>query len=134
MTRERIIGELFDFDYVKERYGGDGSTLGSFLAETTNGVDLPLDTPDGDICMVSLAPFAGKNPDHFLVFTFIESDIGFDHLDHGNAVTLGEYDLATERPNGEIISGKNGDAALLKEYELPPGLNIVELKPDQPDQ
>jgi hypothetical protein len=67
--------------------GKGGRTLGSFLAEATDGV-LALDTPQDDVQMVSLEPFANENPDHFLVFTFIESKKGFDHLDHGNAVVL----------------------------------------------
>lgn len=94
MKRERITAKLYDHNYVKERYGGEGRTLGSFLAETTNGIDLPLECADGRIRMVSLAPFAGENPDHFLVFTFIESreDEPFDE-DYENRVVLGEYDL-----------------------------------------
>jgi hypothetical protein len=123
MTRRQITGELFDYDWKKQRYGGTGRTLGSFLAETANGTDLPLETPQDDVQMVSLAPFEQGNPDHFLVFTFIESDTGFDHLDHGNAVVLAEYDLPADREPPEIILRDYGDGAMLKKYELPPGTN-----------
>ena len=130
MKRERITAKLYDFDFVKERYGGNGRTLGSFLAETTNGIDLPLDCPDGGRRMVSLAPFAVKDPDHFLVFTFIESrdDEPFDEGDN-DAVVLGEYDLAPEQPERGAVPFEYGDGTLLNDYKLPPGVKTIELPP-----
>jgi hypothetical protein len=135
MKRERITAKLFDFDFVKERYGGNGRTLSSFLAETTNGIDLPLDCPDGDIRMVSLAPFAGENPDHFLVFTFIESrdDEPFDD-EYDDAVALGEYDLLADRPERIATPPDRDNSSLLEDYKLPPGVETLDLKPDQSDQ
>jgi len=129
MARQQITGELFDYDWKKQRYGGKGRTLGSFLAETTDGV-LALETPQDDaIQRVSLAPFADKNPDHFLVFTFIESDNGFDDLDHGNAVVLAEYELppGTETPR-RTMPPAAGDSELLKQYQLPPGAKMIEVE------
>lgn len=122
MKRERITAKLYDYNFVKERLGGDGRTLGSFLAETTNGIDLPLECADGNIRTVSLAPFAGENPDHFLVFTFIESrdDEPFDE-DYDNRVVLGEYDLRADREPPEVIRPPIGDGTLLEKYKLPPG-------------
>ena len=58
MAQQQITGELFDYDWQKRRYGSNGDTLGSLIAETVNGTDLPLDTPQGDVRMISLAPFA----------------------------------------------------------------------------
>jgi hypothetical protein len=94
VRRMRITGELFDFDVAKERYGGSGRTLGSFLADTVNGVDLLLDGPDDVWHTVSLAPFAEEDPNRFLLFTFITSreDDDFDDED-SNAVVLKEYEL-----------------------------------------
>jgi hypothetical protein len=127
MKRERITGELFDFDVAKKRYGGSGRTLGSFLADTVNGVDLPLDGPDGNIHMVSLAPFAGEDPDHFLLFTFIESreDEPFDDEDN-NAVVLTEYDLPPDAKSLEVTPPDCGDGMMLKKYELPPDTKTLD--------
>jgi hypothetical protein len=121
MARQQITGELFDYDWTKQRYGGKGCTLGDVLAETTDGVSLPLDTPQGDVRIVSLAPFEQENPDHFLVFRFIESEIGFDHLDHGNAVVLDEYELPADLPPSEVVPPEIGDGSFLEQYKLPPG-------------
>jgi hypothetical protein len=95
MKRVRLIGETFAANVAKARYGGEGHTLGSYLAETVNGVDLPLEDPYDVMHTISVAPFAGEDPNRFLLFTFITSDDGFDDLDHngGNAVVLKEYDL-----------------------------------------
>jgi hypothetical protein len=102
LRRVRITGETFAFNVAKERYGGEGRTLGSFLAETVNGVDLLLEDPYGGMHMVSLAPFAGEDPDRFLMFTF-----------------------RTSREDDEFDPDYS-DAVVLKEYELPPGAKIVE--------
>lgn len=96
MKRVRLIAETFATNVAKERYGGEGRTLGGYLAKTVNGTDLPLDDPYGEIHLISLAPFANEDPNRFLMFTFIESredDDEFDDLDHGDAVVLKEYDL-----------------------------------------
>jgi hypothetical protein len=132
MARQQITGELFDYNYVQRRYGGTGRTLGSFLAEATNGV-LELETPEDDVRPVSLAPFADGNPDHFLVFTFIESDHGFDDCDHGNAVVLDEYELPADRPEREITPWNDYDPeAAFTEYRLPPGAKMITLKDTEP--
>jgi hypothetical protein len=52
--------------------------------------------PYGKTHMVSLAPFAGKDPNHFLMFRFIElheDRENFDHIDSGNGVVLKDYEL-----------------------------------------
>ncbi|MBO0884792.1 MAG: hypothetical protein J2P17_31565, partial [Mycobacterium sp.] len=92
MKRVRLIGETFATNRAKERWGGEGCTLGGYFAKTTNGIDLPLDDPYGAWHTISLAPFADEDPNRFLLFTFITSEDGFDDLDHGNAVVLAEYD------------------------------------------
>lgn len=118
MARQQITGELFDYDWKKQRYGGTGRTLGSFLAEATNGI-LALDTPpDDSIRMIDLAPFANEDPDHFLVFTFIISKNGFANVEYGNAIVLDEYEVPDEP---EVVRPPIGDGSFLKKYELPPG-------------
>jgi hypothetical protein len=135
MARQQIIGELFDYDRQKRRFGTTGTTLGDCIAETSNGIDLPLDTPQGDVRMISLAPFIDQSPELFLVFTFIESNDGFDDLDHGNAVVLDEYELAADRPEPEITPWNDYDPeAAFPEYRLPPGAKMITLKPDLPDK
>jgi hypothetical protein len=114
---------LFDYNYVQQRYGGTGRTLGSFLAEAINGV-LELETPESDVRPVSLAPFTEGNPDHFLVFRFIESDHGFDDIDYGNGVVLDEYELPADRPQGEFTPSPWADHdpdGAFPDYQLPPG-------------
>jgi hypothetical protein len=96
MKRMRLIGETFDTNVAKERYGGTGRTLGGYLAKTVNGVDLPLDDPYGEIHLISLAPFADEDPNRFLMFTFIESredGSGLDERVYEDAVMLKEYNL-----------------------------------------
>jgi hypothetical protein len=61
------------------------------------------------------------------VFTFIESNNGFDDLDHSNAIVLDEYDLPPDQPTPEDIRPPIGDGTLLKQYELPPGAKMIEL-------
>lgn len=130
MKRERIIGEIFDYDVVKKRYsayGGEGTTLREYRAKTVNGVDLPLDSPNGATHMVSLAPFADEDPNHFLMFTFIESrdETGFGDLDHGNAVVLAEHDYVPDPNPPEITPLPCGDGSMLKKYQLPPGAKMI---------
>jgi hypothetical protein len=125
MKRVRLIGETFAHNVAKERYGGKGRTLGGYLAKTVNGIDLPLDDPYGAWHTVSLAPFAGEDPNRWLMFTFITSDDGFDDLDHGNAVVLKEYDLPPDAESPEVTPPDYGDGAMLKKYELPPGAKMI---------
>jgi hypothetical protein len=47
MKRVRLLGETFATNVVKERWGDGGRTLGSYLTEAANGVDLNLDDPWG---------------------------------------------------------------------------------------
>ena len=126
MKRVRLIGETFATNVAKERYGGRGCTLGSYLADTVNGVDLRLDDPYGVWHMISLAPFVGEDSARFLMFTFIESDKGFDHLDHGNAVVLAEYDLPPGAESLEVTPSDYGGGMMLKKYELPPGTKMLD--------
>jgi hypothetical protein len=94
MKRVRITGETSALNVVKDRYGGEGRTLGSYLAETANGVDLTFGDPFGGKHVVSLAPFAGEDPNRFLMFRVVVSreDDEFDE-DYSDAVVLKEYDL-----------------------------------------
>jgi hypothetical protein len=95
MKRVRLIGEVFDRNVVQQRWGGEGQTLGDCFAKAVDGA-VPVGDPYGETHMVSLAPFAGEDPNHFLMFTFIElreDRENFDHLDHGNGVVLKDYEL-----------------------------------------
>jgi hypothetical protein len=76
---------------VKDRYGGEGRTLGSYLAESVNGVDLTFGDPFGGRHVVSLAPSAGEDPNRFLMFRVVVSreDDEFDE-DYSDAVVLKE--------------------------------------------
>jgi hypothetical protein len=100
MKRVRITGETSALNVVKDRYGGEGRTLGSYLAETTNGVDLTFGDPFGGKHVVSLAPFAEEDPNRFLMFRVVVSreDDEFDE-DYSDTVVLKEYDLP---PSAEL--------------------------------
>jgi hypothetical protein len=74
---------------------GEGQTLGDCLALAENGL-VPVGDPYGEAHMISLAPFAGQDPNHFLLFKFIElreDRENFDHIHHGNGVVLKDYEL-----------------------------------------
>jgi hypothetical protein len=94
MRKVRITGKTSALNVVKDRYGGEGRTLGSYLAETDNGVNLTFGDPFGGKHVVSLAPFAGEHPDRFLMLQVVVSreDEDFDE-DYSDAVVLKEYDL-----------------------------------------
>lgn len=94
MKRVRITGETSALNVVKDRYGGEGRTLGSYLAETANGVDLTFGDPFGGKHVISLAPFVGEDPNRFLMFRVVVSreDDEFDE-DYSDTVVLKEYDL-----------------------------------------
>jgi hypothetical protein len=130
LKRVRIIGETFTTDAAKEGWGVEGRTLGSYLAEAANGVDLLLDDPYGLWHTVSLAPFAAEDPDRWMLFYFLTSrdDGGFrSHpaLDRG-AVVLLEYDLPADAQLPASTEPDDGDGTLLKKYELPPGVKMLE--------
>jgi hypothetical protein len=98
MRNVRITGETSALNVVKDRYGGEGRTLGSYLAEAVDG-KLPYDDPFGGKHVVSLAPFAGKDPNLFLRIRFVVSreDDEFDP-DYSDAVVLKEFQLPTGTP------------------------------------
>jgi hypothetical protein len=133
MKRVRLLGETFATNVVKERWGDGGRTLGSYLTEAANGVDLNLDDPWGAWHIVSLAPFADEDPNRFLVFTFVVSreDEGFspdpDPALDGGAVILKEYDLPADAESPAAVTPRDyGDGTLLKKYQLPPGVKMIE--------
>jgi hypothetical protein len=85
--------------------------------------------PYGETQTISLAPFAGEDPNHFLMFTFIElreDRENFDHIDHGNAVVLKDYELPPDAEAPEVTPRDYGDGVLLKKYELPPDAKMIE--------
>ena len=98
MRRVRIVGEL-PIDVLKERWGrSEGRTLGEWLALAVNGL-VPVDDPYCEVRMVSLAPFDGADPNHYLLFKFITLHEGyenFDHIDVGGAVALMDYEVPSE--------------------------------------
>jgi hypothetical protein len=117
---------------VKARWGGEGCTLGSYRADAANGVDLRLDDPWGAWHIISLAPFADEDPDRWLLFFWVESRDGGDFppepaLARG-AVILKEFDLPAdaEPPAVPPQDRDYGDSTLLKKYELPPGVKMIE--------
>jgi hypothetical protein len=102
MTRKaRILGETSSLNQM-ERFGDPGRTLGSYLAEAVNGVDLPFSDPFGGKHVVSLAPFAGEDPNRFLALCVAVS------------------------PEDEDFAPSYSDAVVLKEYELPPGTKLMD--------
>jgi hypothetical protein len=130
MKRVRLIGETFATNVVKERWGGEGRTLGSYLADAASGVDLRLDDPYGSWHTISLAPFAAEDPNRWLRLTFVVSrdDDDFDHdpaLDRG-AVVLKEYELPADA-EPPAVPRDYGEGTLLKKYQLPPGVKMIEL-------
>jgi hypothetical protein len=131
MKRVRLIGETFATNVAKERYGGEGCTLGGYLAEAANGVELNLDDPWGAWHTVSLEPFAGQDPESWLVFTWIESNNGGFGDDapapDGHKVILKEFDFPADAEPPEVIPRDCGDGTLLEKYRLPPGVNMIEL-------
>src|SRR5262249_30081715 len=101
MTRKaRIIGETSSLNGLA-RFGGEAPTLGSYLAEAVNGVDLPFSDPFGGKHVVSLAPFAGEDPNRYLMLRV--------------AVAQEDKDFPPDY----------SDAVVLKEYELPPGTKTL---------
>jgi hypothetical protein len=127
MRRVRIVGELSPTDVLKERWGSsEGRTLAEWLASAVNGL-VPVDDPYCEVRMVSLAPFDGADPNHYLLFKFITLDEGnenFDRIDVGDAVALMDYEVPSESESPEIIRPPIGDGSFLKKYELPPGAKL----------
>jgi hypothetical protein len=128
MRRVRIIGELSPTDVLKERWGSsEGRTLGEWLALAVNGL-VPVDDPYCEVRMVSLAPFDGADPSHYLLFKFITLDEGndnFDRIDVGDAVALMDYEVPSDTEEPEIVRPPIGDGSLLKKYDLPPGVKML---------
>jgi hypothetical protein len=122
MRKVRITGETSALNVVADRYGGKGRTLGSYIAETTNGVDLTFGDPFGGKHIVSLAPFAGEDPNRFLMLRVVVSHENEDFAPiYSDAVVLKEYDLPPDAEFPEITPWERGDGSFLKKYELPPG-------------
>jgi hypothetical protein len=122
-----MIGEVFATNVVQERWGGEGGILGDWLALAENGL-VPVDDPYGDVHMVSLAPFDGADPNHYLLLSFIElreDRENFDHIDHGNAVVLKDYEIP-DAESPAVTRPDLGDGTLLKKYALPPGVKMIE--------
>lgn len=99
--KARITGETSALNVVGDRYGGEGRTLGSYLAEAVNG-ELPFNDPFGGEHMVSLTPFAEEDPNRFLMFRVVVPDEGRDFpTDYSDAVVLKEFEL----PDGTPLPG-----------------------------
>jgi hypothetical protein len=128
MKRVRIIGELSPIDVLKEQWGSsEGRTLGEWRALAVNGL-APVDDPYCEVRMVSLAPFDGANPNHYLLFKFItlrEDRENFDHINIGDAVVLQDYEVLADSETPEIIRPPIGDGSFLKKFELPPGTQML---------
>jgi hypothetical protein len=101
MRKVRITGEISPHNVVKERYGGKGRTLGSYLSEALDGANVSLDDPFGGEHTVSLTPFTEVNPSQFLMIRFAVSlqDGSFDP--DNDAVVLKEFEL----PDGTPLPG-----------------------------
>jgi hypothetical protein len=95
MKRVQLVGEVFPANVAQQRWGGEGQTLGGCLALAVDGV-VSVGDPYGETHMISLAPFAREDSNHFLMFSFIElreDRENFGHIDHGNGVALKDYEL-----------------------------------------
>jgi hypothetical protein len=100
MTRKaRIIGETSSLNALA-RFGSEARTLGSYLDEAVNG-ELPFNDPFGGKHVVSLTPFAGEDPNRYLMLRV--------------AVAQEDKDFPPDY----------SDAVVLKEYELPPGTKTL---------
>jgi hypothetical protein len=133
LKKVRMVGEVYPTNVAQERWGGEGETLGDCLASAVDGM-ISVGDPYGEAQLVSLAPFAGDDPSHFLMFRFITLKDGyenFDHIDNGSGVVLKDYEVPSDPEPPEIIQPPIGDGSLLKQYQLPPGAKMLELKPDQ---
>jgi hypothetical protein len=126
MKRVRIVGEVFATNVERERWGGEGQTLGEALAEAVDGV-LSVGDPYGRKHTISLAPFAGEDPNHFLTIRFLtlRDRENFDGFDIGNGVVLKDYETLADSETHEIIRPPIGDGSFLKKYDLPPGTQML---------
>jgi hypothetical protein len=109
-----MIGEVFATNVVQERWGGEGGKLGDWLALAENGL-VPVDDQ--------------RRPNHYLLLSFIElreDRENFDHIDHGDAVVLKDYELPPNAESPEIIPPSSGNGTLLEQYTLPPGAKMIE--------
>jgi hypothetical protein len=125
MKRVRILGETSDVDVVKERWGGEGETLGSCLADADR-FSYRIDDPFGAQHVVSLQPFAGENPNRFLLIKFVVSRDNEPFRDRPGAVVLKEYDLPVDAELPEVTRPEPADSSLLEQYKLPPGVKMIE--------
>jgi hypothetical protein len=132
MKRVRMIGRVFATNVAQERWGGEGQTLGECQALAENGL-LPVGDPYGEEQMISLAPFDGEDPNHYILFSFITLKDGyenFDHVDIGDAVVLKDYEvpaiLEDEFNARAGIPSDCGESLMLKKYKLPPGAKMIE--------
>jgi hypothetical protein len=125
MRKARITGETSALNVVADRYGGKGRTLGSYLAEA-DGFDLTFGDSFGGKHVISLAPFAGEDPDRFLVLTVVVSHEGKDLAPVcGDTVVLKEYDLPPDAELPEITPWDYSDGTLLEQYKLPPDVRMI---------
>jgi hypothetical protein len=125
VRKARITGETSVRNVVAERYGGKGRTLGSYLAEA-NGFDLSFGDSYGGKHIISLAPFAGEDPDRFLMLTVVVAHEGKDLAPvHGDTVVLKEYDLPPDAELPEITPWDRGDSTFLERYKLPPDVKMI---------
>jgi hypothetical protein len=125
MRKARITGETSALNVVADRYGGKGRTLGSYFAEA-NGVDLTFGDPFGGKHIISLAPFAGEDPNRFLVLTVVVSHEDEDLAPiYSDAVVLKEYDLPPDAESPEITPWDYSDGTLLEQYKLPPDVKMI---------
>jgi hypothetical protein len=127
MKRVRMMAEVYPTNMAQDRWGGEGQTLGDCLAVAKNGV-LAVGDPYGETHMVSLAPFDGADPNHFLMFRFVEfpeENDNFHILDHGNGVVLKDYKVPDNAAEPEVTRPPIGDGSFLKKYNLPPGTAML---------
>jgi hypothetical protein len=133
MKRVRILGETSSVDVVKERWGREGRTLASYVAEVVDGFDYRIDDPFGAQHVVSLAPFVGEDPNRFLLIQFVVSRDNEPFRHRPDAVLLKEYELPDDAELPEVTRPEPGDGSLLKKYALPPGVKMIELIDDLKD-
>lgn len=99
IERVRIVAETSATDYAA-RFGRVGRTMGGYLAELM-GPEGYINDPFGTRQWISLRALDGTDPDLFLKIMFVVPEV----------------------PGGDFAP-LQGDAVLLKEYELPEGTII----------
>jgi hypothetical protein len=125
MRKAQITGETSVRNVVAERYGGKGRTLGSYFAEA-DAFDLTFNDSYGGKHIISLAPFAGEDPDRFLVLKVVVAHEGKNLAPvSGDTVVLKEYDLPPDAELPEITPWDYSDGTLLEQYKLPPDVKMI---------